>query len=162
LSRGYETTLPKTMKQCCDPDPDPAFEVNPDPDPIRIQGFDDKKIGKIQMKIFFISILIKKLQFTYPSASIKDFLKIMRIVRNLLRPSRIAQTLVCRRSAEGGEGSGRSGGISGAERPAQQPAIPAGLQHGQGSLLQEQVQLFSYKSNQCFGPGSTLMIKMNK
>jgi hypothetical protein len=34
-------------------DPDPAFQVNPDPVRIwiRILGFDDQKLGKIQLKI---------------------------------------------------------------------------------------------------------------
>jgi hypothetical protein len=42
--------------------PDP----NTDPDPIRIQGFDVQNLKeKIQRKIFFISFLKKKLQFTY-------------------------------------------------------------------------------------------------
>jgi hypothetical protein len=33
-----------------DPDPDPAFQVNPDPDtdPIRIQGFEEKKLKEVQ------------------------------------------------------------------------------------------------------------------
>jgi hypothetical protein len=33
-----------------EPDPDPAFQVNPD---TGIQGFDDQKLKKIQLTIFF-------------------------------------------------------------------------------------------------------------
>jgi hypothetical protein len=55
-----ETTLPKTMKQCCDPDPDPSFEVNPNLDPIRIQGFDDQKLKKKNTdENLFISFILK-------------------------------------------------------------------------------------------------------
>ncbi len=45
-----------------DMDPDPAFQVNPEPDPdpafqvnpdTGIQGFDDQKLKKIQLTIFF-------------------------------------------------------------------------------------------------------------
>ncbi len=46
--------------------PDPAFQVNrdTDPDPIRIQGFNDKKLKKkIQLKIFCI-FFDQKLQLT--------------------------------------------------------------------------------------------------
>jgi hypothetical protein len=55
-----------------DPDPDLAFEVNPDPMiqfriRIRIQGFNDQKLRKTQLKFFFSS-LDQKLQFTYPLA----------------------------------------------------------------------------------------------
>jgi hypothetical protein len=41
-----------------DADPDPAFQVNQDP--IRIKGFDDKKLKKkIQQKFLFYFVLIK-------------------------------------------------------------------------------------------------------
>jgi hypothetical protein len=40
---------------------DPEFQVNPDPDPIRIRGFDDKKLK--EKKSFD-----QKLQFTYVQA----------------------------------------------------------------------------------------------
>ncbi len=31
-----------------DPDPDPAFQLNPDTDPVRIQGFEEKKLKEVQ------------------------------------------------------------------------------------------------------------------
>jgi hypothetical protein len=53
------------------PDPDPIFQVNPDTDPenpIRIQGFDDKKLKKkIQQKIFLCLFLIKIAIYLCPS-----------------------------------------------------------------------------------------------
>jgi hypothetical protein len=39
-------------------DPDTAFQVNPDP--IRIQGFDDQKLKKINTAGFFIYIFLIK------------------------------------------------------------------------------------------------------
>jgi hypothetical protein len=48
-------------------DPDPAFQGNPDPDPIRIQGFDDKKLKeKNTAEKLFKSVFDHKFQFTYP------------------------------------------------------------------------------------------------
>ncbi len=35
-------------------DPDPAFHVNRDPEQIRIQGFDDQKMKKINTAKFFL------------------------------------------------------------------------------------------------------------
>jgi hypothetical protein len=45
-----------------DSKPDPAFQMNPDPYPdlIQVQGFDDKKLKKINADLIFL-----KLQFTY-------------------------------------------------------------------------------------------------
>jgi hypothetical protein len=53
--------------------PDPAFQVNPDPDLIRFQGFDEQKRKKKKRQLkFCLFFLNKKLQFTYPLASITD------------------------------------------------------------------------------------------
>ncbi len=76
--RGYrkypQMTCTRVSDPCSfdtDPDPDHHSRLNTDPDPIRIQGFYDQKLKKIyswkKKKIFWD----KKLQFTYPLASIK-------------------------------------------------------------------------------------------
>jgi hypothetical protein len=47
-----------------DTNPDPAFQVNPDPypDPIRVQGFDDQKLKKINTDLKNCNLLMSKLQ----------------------------------------------------------------------------------------------------
>jgi hypothetical protein len=42
------------------------FRLNTDPDPIRIQGFNDQKMEKVQLKKKITFYLDQKLQFTYP------------------------------------------------------------------------------------------------
>jgi hypothetical protein len=51
---------PDLLNPIPDTDPDPTFQVNPDadPDPIRIEGFDDKKLKKKKNSD-------EKLQFTH-------------------------------------------------------------------------------------------------
>jgi hypothetical protein len=53
-------------------DPDPAFFLIADPDPVPNPGFDDEKLEQIYSCKTFLNFLARKLQFTYPYASIND------------------------------------------------------------------------------------------
>jgi hypothetical protein len=48
------------------------LSTDSDPDPIRIQGFDDKKVKKFSAEKKFKFFFIKNSQFTYPYVFIKD------------------------------------------------------------------------------------------